>query len=224
LIETEKQRRWWFATHPEYSRHSAKHSNGNTGDNGFDWERFQRAIERDKRGLDQDPHTLLDVLPYRRFITSPVQSFRSWLRGITENSVLRAAGKRRSKGPATWEEVCRSRTGLEHQSSMSGQLVRERGGKNYIKEYRVQTDQGSVYFDDFRNGKLYEYKGKYGSLINKKKDEFYDWVKGVKSARDQAWRQLRAAQGIPVIWRVGADQVKAFAKALRGIADIIIEP
>ena len=31
----------------------------------------------------------------------------------------------------------------------------------------------------------------------------------------EALRQVKAAKGIPVIWRVGSDQVKAFRKALK---------
>jgi len=124
-----------------------------------------------------------------------------------------------SGGPGKWVEVARSRLGLEHQSKMSGQPIVQRGGKYYIKEYELN----GVKFDDYKGGKLYEYKGRQGNLLNRDK-VFPHWAKARIEAQDQAWRQVEAARGIPVIWRVGADQVEAFRKAVGDIPGILIVP
>lgn len=50
-------------------------------------------------GLEADPHTLLDILPYRRFLTSPVQAFKNLLRSSAEGAVVRAA----KKGGTRWK-------------------------------------------------------------------------------------------------------------------------
>jgi len=143
---------------------------------------------------------------------------------MAENAVVSAVKKgKAASGPGQWVEVARSRTGLEHQSKMSGQPIRETGGKYYISEYKIPIETRPVYFDDFRDGVLYEYKGPYGRLLNKDK-VFYDWFKGAAAARDQAWRQIKAAGGISVVWRVGADQVKAFKRALGRIPGVSVEP
>jgi hypothetical protein len=42
--------------------------------------------------------------------------------------------------------------------------------------------------------------------------------------RGDALRQTKAARGIPVIWRVGADQVNAFKKAVGKVPGVIIIP
>jgi len=137
---------------------------------------------------------------------------------------LGAAGSiGQSSGPGKWVEVCRSRVGLDHQSKMSGQPIIERGGKYHINEYEVPTKTRPVRFDDFRDGQFYEYKGPQGNLLNKDK-EFYHWFGGAGRLRDQAWAQVKAAQGVPVIWKVGSDQVKAFERVLRGIPGISIVP
>lgn len=72
-----------------------------------------------------------------------------------------------------------------------------------------------------RNGKLYEYKGPQGNLIKKKTNEFYGLIDTLPS---DALRQTEAAQGIPVIWRVGADQVNAFRKAVGNVKGVTIIP
>lgn len=104
---------------------------------------------------------------------------------------------------------------------MSGQTIRVDGKKNFIHEY----DVGGVKFDDFRDGTLLEYKGNYSNFIMKRLNEFYHWFKGADAAREQAWRQIHAAKGIPVIWRVGPEhQIEAFEKALGKIPGVMIIP
>lgn len=167
MIETDKQRRWWFATHPEYSRGgkgAAKrgHSGRNRGtsppaaaDRGGDlaetlrnapdkivnlfnrftrgmhesaetsprsrWpdspppplrerlrlaeEGLRRARDRgqleqdrvsgeDRRGIESDPHTALDVMPYRRLLTAPVQTIKGILWGKARGTVVNATRRR----------------------------------------------------------------------------------------------------------------------------------
>jgi hypothetical protein len=122
--------------------------------------------------------------------------------------------------PGKWVEVARSRYGLEHQSKMSGQPIREEAGKRFIKEYEVN----GVKFDDYKNGILYDYKApKYTNFINKK-GEFHDWFKGADEARVRALAQTGAADGIPVVWKVGRDQVQAFKTAVGKVRGLTIEP
>jgi hypothetical protein len=116
-------------------------------------------------------------------------------------------------------EVARPRQGLEHQSKMSGQSIRESGGKNYIKEYELN----GVKFDGYANGRLYEYKENYSHLFAKN-NELYSWVKNPGQWRRQALDQVDAANGIPVIWRVGQNQVGAFKKAVGRVPGLSILP
>jgi hypothetical protein len=55
-------------------------------------------------------------------------------------------------------------------------------------------------FDDFRDGVLYEYKKEQTNFINKQ-NEFHGWFEGAKANLDQAERQVKAAKGIPIVWR-----------------------
>jgi hypothetical protein len=125
----------------------------------------------------------------------------------------------KSGGPGKWVEVPRPLQGLKHQSKMSGQPIIERDGKFYIKEW----EQNGVKFDDCKNGILYEYKDRYTNFIKDGK-EFYHWFRGADAARIQARNQEKAAQGLPIIWRVGSDQVKAFRNALQDFPKIMVKP
>lgn len=301
MIETEQQRRWWFATHPEYSwsrkrgglRFSKTEGNESSrvsskaGDAGVDeqpsfWERLA-ANERELAplveryfgpqpnfrtrvllagGVFHSGYSISDV--YRMIppggggglgggaargmgMRPPVGGGGSGPSGLRpppaggkgappaggskppgrgggsgpEDSRPPAGGP--APEPGEWVERCRSPIGLPWQSKMSGQPIIEKNGKYYIREYRVPSIPEPVYFDDYRDGVFFEFKGPHGKLLGKNK-LFHEWVKGVQGARDQARRQVEAAQGLPVIWKVGADQVKAFEKALDGIAGIIILP
>ena len=102
---------------------------------------------------------------------------------------------------------------------MSGQPIQEIGGKNVVNEYEVQ----GVLFDDFKSGKLIDYKDNYSKLINKQ-GEFYDWFKGRTELRDQALRQVRAANDLPVVWKVGENQVQAFKTAVGDVPGLTIVP
>jgi hypothetical protein len=237
MIRTEQQRRWWFATHPEFSwGRSGVRTGGQEWQSSFghpsdkneskidsiahELELLQQATERDEMGLEADPHTALDLMPYRRFVTSPFEALKDLFRSSLRDAVLSAAKRGESKGPGDWVEVGRrGGPSLEHQSRMSGQPVRENGGKYRINEYDVNGTK----FDDYKDGKLYEYKGYHGHLFNKN-DEFHSWVDKPSEFRDEALRQVKAAQGIPVVWRVGREQVEAFRKAVGRIPGLSIEP
>ncbi len=247
MLKTDEQRRWWFATHPEYSggrkgartgsqkwRKAFDHSAADRATRGKDEDQIQsvaqelelwrKAIEREKMGLEADPHTFLDVIPYRRFVMSPRQALRDLFRNTARDTVLVAVKGGKSKGSGEWVEVARSPLGLEHQSKMSGKPITTRDGKCYIEEYRVQGTNRAVDFDDFRDGKYYEYKGPYGNLLNNKNREFQHWCEAVHRNRRQAMDQVDAAKGLPVIWRVGENQVNAFKKILEDINGIAIVP
>jgi hypothetical protein len=229
LIETEQQRRWWFATHPEFSWSRTGHSGDVSGRFGrgptenpakeafiremakAGWSR-EKAEERWKvfRLNENIAQGVADAMA----VVGALGTARAVLTGAYRRAValgeVGAIGK--SGGPGKWVEVARPWQGLEHQSKMSGKPIIERDGKFYIKEW----EQNGVKFDDRKKGELYEYKDRYTNFIKDGK-EFYDWFRGADRARKQALDQVKASGGMPVIWRVGADQVEAFQKALRGI-------
>ena len=225
MIVTEEQRRWWFATHPEYSwsrtgQRIREHHEENRPSGLSPSQQSQlEAIQNDYVGLISDPRTALDLFPYRGFIKAPSETLKLLLRSTAQHTILNAVKRKTEGGPGKWVEVGRSRTGLEHQSKMSGQPIRERGGKYYINEYELN----GVKFDDYRNGKLYEYKGPQGNLLNRD-GLFYDGIEGALKLHADAVRQANAARGIPVIWKVGANQVKAFKRAVGDVRGIVIVP
>jgi hypothetical protein len=184
MIETDQQRRWWFATHPEFSssrrgvrEHTQRtESRTQTTDSNppLNWfamtEEQRRAYNREMgkiHGLISDPHTFLDIAPYKRFITAPIASIKGLLQSQARGYVFHAI--KRPEGPGQWTEVPRGLQGLEHQSMMSGQKIVMRDGKYYIKEW----GRYGTYFDDYKNGVLYEYKGPHGNLM-RKDGFFYD--------------------------------------------------
>jgi len=113
---SDEQRRWWFATHPEFSWSRAGSrllrrrpggpefpENSNTalanerlrqalgyptaGPNPYDKyaqsraerELYRQAFEEPEPGLESDPHTALDVIPYGRSLMTPLQALRNAL-------------------------------------------------------------------------------------------------------------------------------------------------
>jgi hypothetical protein len=135
MIETEEQRRWWFATHPQYSwsrrgirkeggvdpeevdkyvdnalkyetgpvadlLKSVKRNFGTEAQLKEDLAKLEEARKADIRGLEADPHTALDIMPYGRFITSPVQAFKNLLRRMAQDQVLSATRKAGTRPPA----------------------------------------------------------------------------------------------------------------------------
>jgi len=169
LIETDKQRRWWFATHPEFSRHRTRQRERNHRLEE-DWKLFQQALERDRMGLEPDPHTLLDLFPYRRFITAPVQAFRNLFTGMAGHTILNVARRGEAGGPGKWVEVARrGGPSLEHQSRMSGQPIRETGGKYSIRECDVngvKFDDGFIHLAKTRNQRFSTRLKYYSSVLN----------------------------------------------------------
>ena len=57
-----------------------------------------------------------------------------------------------------------------------------------------------------------------------RRDEMMTWVTIPDQFRVEALRQVEAAKGMRVIWRVGPDQVKAFQKDLNDIAGVTVKP
>jgi hypothetical protein len=107
---------------------------------------------------------------------------------------------------------------------MSGKPIIERDGKLYIEEYAVPTSgPRPVYFDDFRDGKFFEYKGSLSHLFDKN-HEIHPWVNDPMQFYNEALRQSKAANGIPVIWRVGDHQIEAFTKAVAKIPGVSVQP
>ena len=124
-----------------------------------------------------------------------------------------------ASNPGKWVEYGRrGGPSLEYQAERSGQQIVQRGGKNYINEYELN----GVPFDDFKEGTLIDYKADYSSFIEK--DGLFTtkpWFSNsLKNMRTEALNQVKAAEGLPVEWRVGAEQLKAFRSALRGIPGI----
>lgn len=89
--------------------------------------------------------------------------------------------------------------------------------------------QNGTKFDGVIDGKLVDAKGHYSQFVDKKTGEFYDWFKGKDSLVDEANRQLKAANGVPVQWyfaeKESMDAVKTlFAdKKIKGI-EFIYQP
>ena len=124
-------------------------------------------------------------------------------------------------GPGQWKRVAR-RDGraLEHQSRKSGKPIIRKDGKAYIEEYEV----GGVRFDDYKNGNLVDYKDDYSNFIDPKTNVFRPWFKGKAEARKEALRQIGVANGNPVVWEVGPDQLDAFLDAVGNIPGITVIP
>ena len=219
MIESDAQRRWWFATHPEYSWNRR---GGSRSGKSRHADEFNRSRSRPKfAGPVFTARDYIDRIPMGGgggggSFAAPLRPMPVGGGGSVRTPAPKPptpptqppAGK--GGGPGEWVEVVRSRIGIVHQSKMSGQPIKQRDGKLYINEYEVN----GVKFDDYRDGKLYEYKGPHGNLINEN-GVFKFWVRGAKRYPEDAKRQVRAARGIPVIWRIGKDQVKSFNRILK---------
>jgi len=59
-------------------------------------EALRQTQELDKKGLESDPHTLLDLLPLRRMVTAPVEAAKALLRGTAQGQVINAVKKKSS--------------------------------------------------------------------------------------------------------------------------------
>lgn len=53
----------------------------------------EQIRQQDSIGLESDPHTLLDLAPYRRFITSPIGALKDLFRSTARDAVLSATKK-----------------------------------------------------------------------------------------------------------------------------------
>lgn len=239
MIWTEQQRRWWFATHPQYSSSRRRHSNKDHSNGAFSRESsglpaasrdsyqiYEDVLDRingyqeSRQALESDPHTFLDVMPFRRLVTSPIGYLKGLLRRQARDAVVYATKKGIDEGPGKWVEVGRrGGPSLMHQSRMSGQPIQKIGDKHRINEY----EYNGVKFDDYKNGKLYEYKGSLEFLFDKH-HEMKPWVKDRDQFYNQGLRQVEAAQGIPVIWKVGASLLEGLRKAVGKIPGVSIEP
>jgi len=240
MLETEEQRRWWFATHPEYSSSRRGGRSGRHREVSSDAGRV-RPKDVDAyvdEALKYESGSVADLLKSvkRNFGTEGERRFRLAGSVKTPDETMLDASRMGGGaggssamrlrpqlggggGPGKWVEVQRGPYGLAHQSKMSGRPIRESGGKLFIKEYELN----GVKFDDYRDGKLYEYKGRLGHLFDGN-NELKPWIKDPKQFRDEALRQVKAANGIPVIWRVGRHQVEAVRKAVGKVHGITVEP
>jgi len=139
----------------------------------------------------------------------------------TADDIIKRLEKAQNSGAGKWvQKPRRGGPSLTHQSRMSGQPIQEVGGKQLINEYEVN----GVFFDDFKNGKLIDYKDNYTKFIDKKTGNFLEWFQGAKELQNQAWNQVKAANGTPVVWKVGANQVDAFIKTVGDIPGLLIIP
>jgi hypothetical protein len=236
MIETEKQRRWWFATHPEFSSRQTGHGGDlldrmgrlprqNPAKEAFIREMAKAGWSRAKaeerwnvyklnENTAQGVATAMAVHGAGRAAIAILRGTYGWAVGLGQAGAI---GK--SSDPGKWVEKARGLQGLEHQSKMSGKPIIERDGKYYIEEYKI----GDVHYDDYRNGILYEYKGNLRHLFDKGA-EMMSWVEKPDQFRDEALRQVKAAKGMRVIWRVGSDQVEAFQKAVGNIPGVTVKP
>ena len=89
--------------------------------------------------------------------------------------------------------------------------------------------QNSVKFDGIKDGVLIEAKGNYVNFVNKNTGKYQDWFTGKESLVDQANRQIRASEGLPINWYF-ADEVSLKAtqrffqeKGISGI-NFILKP
>ncbi len=236
MIETEKQRRWWFATHPEFSsRRTGQRGEvpdrigqlplENPAKEAFIREMAKAGWSRAKAEERWNVYRLNENIARGVATAMAVHGAGGAARAILRGTYRWAVGLGqagaigKSGGPGKWVEIARPWQGLEHQSKMSEKPIIERDGKFYIKEYKI----GDVHYDDYRNGILYEYKGNHKHLFDKN-DEFMIWAKKPNQFRDQALRQVKASEGLPVIWRVGSDQVEAFRKAVGNVPGATVKP
>lgn len=237
MIETEKQRRWWFATHPEFSSSRTGHRGDlldrmgrlpreNPAKEAFiremakaGWSRAKAEERWNVYGLSENiAQGVARAMAAHGAITGARAILAGTYRWAVGLGQAGAIGK--SGGPGKWVEVPRrGGPSLEHQSKMSGKPIIERDGKHYIEEF----ERNGVLYDDYRNGILYEYKGNFRHLFDKS-DEMMTWVNIPDQFRVEALRQVKAAKGMRVIWRVGSDQVKAFKKDLKDIPGVTVKP
>ena len=155
LIETEKQRRWWFATHPEFSSSRTGHRGDlldrmgrlpreNPAKEAFiremakaGWSRAKAEERWNVYGLNENiAQGVARAMAVHGAGGAAIAILRGTYRWAVGLGVAGSIGK--SGGPGKWVEVPRGLQGLEHQSKMSGQPIIERDGKFYIKEYEAQ--------------------------------------------------------------------------------------
>ncbi|MBI3862421.1 MAG: hypothetical protein HY290_11050, partial [Planctomycetia bacterium] len=115
--------------------------------------------------------------------------------------------------PGNWEWVGRRYgPGLENQADRAGRRIRmRRDGVAEIQEYAVN----GTHFDDFVNGRLIDYKDHraFERFVDNA-GNFRPWFSGRGALRDEARRQIEAAAGTVVEWRVGSEKV---AEAMRSL-------
>jgi hypothetical protein len=83
---------------------------------------------------------------------------------------------------------------------------------------------GGTHFDDFVDGKLIDYKDhkRYLEFLDES-GNFKPWFRGGKELRDEAIRQVKAANGMPIEWRVGdARLINAMKRLLHDIPGITV--
>ena len=208
MIETEKQRRWWFATHPEFSSSRTGHRGDlldrmgrlpreNPAKEAFiremakgGWSRAKAEERWNVYGLNeniaQGVATAMAVHGAGGAAIAILRGTYRWAVGLGQAGSIGKSG-----GPGKWVENASACRALKHQSKMSGQPIIERDGKYYIKEYKLN----GVKFDDYRNGILYEYKGNRYTNFIRQDDKNVDLGSMNRSnSEDEALRPSRSRE------------------------------
>lgn len=79
----------------------------------YDMELLEQARKQDLMGLEPDPHTALDVIPYRRFITSPIESVKDLFRNLARDAVLNDIKKQGTRWKVGDDHLAPTSKGVE---------------------------------------------------------------------------------------------------------------
>ena len=168
---TDEQRRWWFATHPEYSwsrtraglsgrrpraadfpgdantalaNERLRQALGHPAPAPNVWDKYaqsraerelyRQAFEEPQPGLESDPHTALDVIPYARSLRAPVQALQNILKRIARNAVISNIKRTGERPPRLPQKGTPERAKIE--------AARSRGRDAKMREERADIKAG----------------------------------------------------------------------------------
>lgn len=94
-----------------------------------------------------------------------------------------------AKPSGQWKQVneAMSDASRKYQTQITG-----RTGEVYV--------QNGVKFDGVIGDKLVDAKGHYSQFVDKNTGQFYGWFNGKDALKDEAIRQVKAANGVPIQW------------------------
>ena len=122
------------------------------------------------------------------------------------------------RGTGQWKQVNESMS--QHSRNFQNHVTT--GAKNGMV-YEVR----GVRFDGFRNGTLLEAKGNYSQFVNKNTGQFHPWFRGGDALRNQAAKQVNAANGTPIQWHfndaTSMNAVKRYLGNIQGI-EFVLNP